>query len=448
VTSERYVVLGLSRARAEWLARLAQWANSSSVPVELVKCVSPEEVRARTSSGRTFSAMIVDGSQPFVDRDFIDSAARAHCPVIVVQDKVRHRDWASLGATAALQERFDQSELMSVLRSHCAAVRSGAEVPLLEQQPVSAGQRGDLIAVCGPGGTGASTCAMALAQALASGPGVPAGSGAGTVSRAAEGAVLLADMKRRAELAMLHDAGDVVPGMGELVEAHRYGRLQPREAVGLTFLVAERGYYLMLGIHRSYAWGSLKPRALDAALDTLLEAFGAVVCDIDADFEGESDGGSIDVEERNAMSRTVAASARALFAVGSGGVKGVHALARVIRDLVDFGVDPSVTVPVVNRAPRNRRARSEIASALAALTEPGRPFLSPVFLPERSLEDAVRACTRLPSSLANPLRRSLEAVVARTPGARPHRTERVVPGSLGGRGLDDTAATARTGAML
>ena len=61
------------------------------------------------------------------------------------------------------------------------------------------------VVIVGAGGSGTSTIAMALAQAWAS-------TGTDTV---------LVDGCRRADLAVYHDVGDVIPGLPELVELHR-----------------------------------------------------------------------------------------------------------------------------------------------------------------------------------------------------------------------------------
>jgi hypothetical protein len=138
--------------------------------------------------------------------------------------------------------------------------------------------------VCGPGGTGTSTVAMALAKALA-----------GDVTNA--GMILLADLARHAEQGVIHDAGDVVPGIQEVVDAHRNGRPSTDDIRAMTFTFSGRQYHLLLGLRRSAAWATIRPRAFEASLASLCGAFRVVICDSDSDLEGESDGGSIDVEE-------------------------------------------------------------------------------------------------------------------------------------------------------
>src|SRR5262249_37740870 len=148
---------------------------------------------------------------PALDRDLFARAIAAGCAVLVVDDRRVERDWSSLGAARVLPADFGRDDLLHALSAHARLVqRSHARAGDVVTRPVAGGWRGTVVAVTGPGGTGASTVAMALAQALAD-----------DVRQA--GLVLLADLRLHAELAMLHDVGDVGPGLQELVEAHRSG---------------------------------------------------------------------------------------------------------------------------------------------------------------------------------------------------------------------------------
>ncbi|MFP5377036.1 MAG: CpaE family protein [Acidimicrobiia bacterium] len=420
--AERYVVLGLARARSGWFAAVAQWANAGTIPAEFVKCVSREEVRARLASGRPFSALLVDGSLPVVDRDLVDAASAAGCPTIVVDDGRGGREWAAVGAAAVLRDFFDPKSLLDTLVAHADPIGRGDAVPGEPAPPTATAWRGRVAAVCGPGGTGASTVAVALAQGLADDPRLGH-------------AVLLADLALQADQAMLHDARDVVPGVQELVEEHRTRRLSPEEVRSLTFDVPERGYHLLLGLRRARFWASLRPRAFAAAFESLRGAYRVVVCDTDADVEGEDEGGSLEVEERHVMSRTAVLGADVVLAVGLPGLKGAHALARVLTDLRAAGAPPGRVVPVVNRAPRGGRARAELAATLAGLTgADAAPFAPVVFLPERRVEEPLTAGARLHPGLTRPLAGAFAAVVdgaAPPAGADDARLRPVRPGSLG-----------------
>jgi hypothetical protein len=427
VPVERFVVLGLAHARSAWFREVARWATSAMLPVEFVKCVSTEELRARLASGRAFSALLVDAGVPGLDRDLADSARAAGCAVLVVDDGRVRRDWAALGASAILPFDVGRAELLDALATHAAPIGRGvAELGRsLEVEPIGA-WRAPLVAVTGARGAGSSTVAMALAQALAA-----------DVRHA--GLVVLSDLALDADLAVLHDAGDVVPGVQELVDAHRAGVPSLEEVRAVTWDVPDRGYSLLLGLRRHRDWAAMRPRAVEAALDGLRRAYRLVVADVDPDVEGEDQCGSADVEDRNVLARTAVSRAAAVVAVGNPGVKGVHGLVRVLDGMLELGVDPGRILPVLNRAPRAPRARAEITRAVGSLltgVRDGERVSSPLFLPERRrLDDLLRDGERLPSALTRPIATTVAALLDRTPVedtvAGEVEPARVAPGSLG-----------------
>ena len=421
MSGSRYVLLGLAPARAEWFRAIGQWTNAGIVPAEFVKCLSGEEVLARLAGGRPFSAVLVDGSLTALDRDFIERAREAGCVVFVVDDPRRGRDWVGLGAAVALPPHFDRKDLLEALDAFTSQISRADRAPATDETSVDDRWRAPLVAVTGPGGTGASTAAIALAQGLA-----------GDVR--AGGAVLLADFRHRAELAMLHDARDMVPGVQELVEACRSGRPTSEEVRGLTFTVPDRGYSLLLGLRRPEEWPAIRPRAFAAALDGLRTSFRYVVADVGSDVEGEDDAGSVDVEERNAMARVTVAAADAVFVVGTGGMKGAHAAAAVIASLARLGVSAHRIVPVVNRAPRAATRRGEMRECLDTLLAGG-PVAGvqpPVFLPERHVDEVFRDAVRLPDALVMPLLESCRVVVEGAGSAKRVTRPRLVrAGTLG-----------------
>ena len=417
---DRYVLLGLAHARSGWFRSMAQWTTSGTIPAEFVMCVSAEELRARLSSGRPFSAVLVDGGLAALDRDLVDTARAAGCAVVAIDDG-RRRDWEALGVSDVLPEFFDPRSLLDTLRGQAAMITRSDDVPGGAVDDAAPAAAGHVVLVCGPGGTGASTAAIALAQGVAEAGGPPGG-------------VVLVDLALHAEQAMLHDTRDIVPGVQELVEAHRAGR-QPAEAIrDLCFSVEQRGYHLLLGLRRARAWSVVRPRAFSAAFDSLQSTFGVVVCDADPELEGEDEGGSIEVEERHLMARTAASRSDVVFAVGLPGMKGLYSLVRVLDELRSFGVAPSRIVPVVNRAPKSPAARAELTTTLATLAAPGGDALpGPVFLPDRRIDDTLRDGTRLPNALTEPLAGAFFALVGpeRSSVQRGRRGRPVRPGSLG-----------------
>jgi MinD-like ATPase involved in chromosome partitioning or flagellar assembly len=418
--SERWVLIGLAQARSAWFRDVAQWTTSATIAAEFVKCVSSEEVRARLASGRAYSALLVDASLASFDRDLVATAIAAYTPVIAVTDG-RGRAWSpdDLGVVAVLPAGFDRRQLVEVLEASARTIGRGDLLPPLLAEPAPPPWRGRLLAVCGPGGTGSSTVAIALAQGLAAD--VRFG-----------GRVLLADLALRADQSMLHDAGELGPGLQELVEAHRLGHPEPGEVRSYTFDVAARGYRLLLGLRRPAAWSALRPRATDAAIDALRRAFQLVVADISGDLEGEVDSGSIDVEERNHLARSSVLQADVTLVVGSPGLKGVHSVAGVVRSLAAAGVDPARVLTVINRAPRTPRARAEISAAISR-GSPVTALATPVWLPERKLDEALRDGVALPLPVVRPLTDAALALLERLADAVPPTVgpARITPGSLG-----------------
>ncbi|MFZ6005447.1 MAG: AAA family ATPase [Actinomycetota bacterium] len=426
--SERYVLLGLAQVRSAWFREVSRWATAAALPIEFLKTMSVEEVRVRLRSGRGYSALLIDDSMAGLDRDLVDSAREVGCAVIVVDGGRSATLWADLGASALLPSDFGQGELLQVLGQVSTPVARSDDnlVEVAPAVPSAGGFRGRLIAVTGPGGAGRSTVAMAVAQGLAADP------------RHAE-LVCLADLALHADQAMLHDALDVVPGVVELIEAHRSGTPTVDSVRALTWRVQGRGYHLLLGLRRHRDWTSIRPRALEAAIDSLRRGFRMVVADTDDDLEGERHTGSLDVEERNAMARTVASAADLVVAVGSPGMHGVHGLLRVVRDLLDHGVSGARIVPVINRSPRSPRARAELARAFGELLAAGGTDLevpSPIHLAERRrLDDLLRDGARLPDGWIAPVCAPVMALVERqvTAAHAPVVPEpvAVAPGTLG-----------------
>lgn len=392
--SGRFVLVGLARTRRPWFSEVARWSTSGAAPVEFLKCLTAEEVRAVLGAGRRVSALLVDGTAPGVDRDLVATAAQVGTATVVVTDGRVRRDWDSMGCAAVLPGNFGADDLRAVLERHARPVeptlRTDSRADFTE--PV----RSQLISVCGPGGTGASTVAMAVAQSLSIGrpPGTTA----------------LVDGARVADLAMYHDVDDVIPGLPELVEMHRVDHPDPDDIRGLLFRIEDRGYDLLLGLRTPRDWVAMRPHSLAAAVGGLERSYDLLVVDHDPDLEGEEDTGSVGIEDRHAIARTVLARADLAVLVGRPGMKGVADLVRLASAVADLGTPAERIVPVVNRCPRSPRPRSEICRAFQSLTHDTAraqgtgSIAPPIFLgPHRGIDAAHRSSTSLPEGWVRPL---------------------------------------------
>ena len=383
----------LLAGRESWADRVETWTDA----FELVRCSTPEEIRVLLAGSRPWSALLVDGGHPAADRDLLATAARTGTKPVVVGPPQPGVDWAALGAHQLLGPQFTADELATVVSD-----------PLAEAEALSVD--GAVVAVTGPGGTGASTVAIALAQGLSS----------------ADCRVLLADFSRNAEQHVLHNVERDLAGIGDLAEAFRTSTPPPKELRELAAEVPSRGYRLLGGLRRAVGWASLRPRALEAALTGLSSAYDVVVCDVDADLEGQAEGGSFDVEERNALARTAVREASVAVVVGGPGMKGTHSLLRVLGELWAYGVAPGRTVVVLNRGDETTLGR--VAGALETLkAQPARLL----FIPEMHLEAELRDPLPLPSQIVEPLSDTVTPLLKASPRGPAQGPVRIAPGSLG-----------------
>jgi MinD-like ATPase involved in chromosome partitioning or flagellar assembly len=433
VSAARYVLLGLAHPRSEWFRQLAQWCNGGSLPAELIKCLSAEEIAHRLDSGRPASALLIDATLPGIDRDLITAASSRGCAVIVIDNPRVIREWRSIGAAAVLPHDFGRAALLDALVSHASLIDRTSDSPAVFAEPLRSPLSGQMIAVCGTGGTGASTAAIAISQGLA-----------GRNRR-----TLLADLKLHSEQAMLHDVAVAAGGLQALVDAHRSTRLSPEQIPDFCLAVPTRGYQLLVGLRRARFWSSIRPVAFTAALTSLRDGYDAVVCDVDAEVEREETGGSLDVEERTTMSRLALMEADAVVVVAHPSMKGLHSLNRLLVELGDLGVNMAVVVVVFNQSAKSPRVRAGYASALAELIDwrkGDHPSVTPIHLPTREIDDVLRTGEAFPDALVSPLTVAVESLIAAglegsVEVKRLSVFARLRPGSLGADQFDEEKAS-------
>lgn len=424
-SADRFVVLGVAPVRSEWFRSVSRWANEAAIPVDFVKCVSVSEVASRLEQTRPFSALLVDALTPGLDRDLIDSARSRGCAVIIVNPGVADRDWRTLGAAAVLDDRFGAEDLVAVLRQ--AATPVGGAAPSSHPNAHARTQvvQANTIAVTGAGGMGTSTIAMALVHGLA--------------AAVEHRRLVLVDMAMRADQALLHDVGDVVPALTELVDAHRLGVPDDNEIARLIHSVPDRDYHLLLGLRHQRDWMTISGRALDATWTSLENLYTTIVADIDDDFDGAEATGAGDLEDRNRLARTAARRSRLVIAVGSPSTWGIRRLVMTLLSLIELGIPGERILPCINRAPRPPRARAELTRAVAALlhvhdTERTK-LATPIFVPDRrGLDDVVRDGAAIPNSIVAAVTAPTAALLSRTASRRASPESEpvaVTPGSLG-----------------
>lgn len=374
----RFVVLAVGASVADFRPVIAD--------TEVVRCPTDESAASALATGRRYSALLLPPTPGGGHQGVVAAAQRAAVPVLSLNSAAAAAELAAeLAAVAWPVPRADQPPDLG---------------PAPWPVPPSVGDPGArLVAVCGPGGTGASVVAAALGRNLP-----PAG-----------GRVLLADLALRADQAFLHGVGEDGPGLLDLVDRARYRPIGRAEIQRHTVALA-RGR-LLRGLRRAHHWTALPPAAFDHVLFRLLATSTLVVADVTGDVEGEAHSGSLDVEERNHLARRTIGAADVVVAVGGPGALGARHLATLIDDLLDLGIDPARIQPVVNRS-----------FSLPPTSVCGLPA-RPVAIPEAT-------CERLPPRSIAPLAAAVDRLLVNLPA--PDRVEApvpIAPGSLGCRTL-------------
>ena len=378
---EHFIVLGVARPRTGWLTDVGTWSTSSMLPIEFIRCVSVDEVRARLHSDRRHSAVLLGADCSGLDRDLLEAAIEARCAPIVVTDGAERRNWVELGAACTISTPLSAEILLGALREHAVGVERRTvtiEQPVRPEVPSTH----RIITVLGSGGTGTSTTAMALAHHFA------------INATNARASVALVDASLDADQALLHDLGDVVPGLPELVDLHRVANPSDDEVRNHFWFSPRHGYDVLPGLRRHRDWTALRRRATLAAVEAIHRSFELVIADVDADLEGEEQTGSIDVEERNLLARHLVTIADMVVLTLRPTVSGVSRAIGTIRDLDDLGVDLGRVLAVALGAPRSTRERSELTRTISGLIDealPERNLPTPVMVPiRRDLEPYVR----------------------------------------------------------
>ncbi len=372
---------------------LSSLATNGGAPIEYVACLTADEVRAVLMAGRVVSAVLLDASSTHLDRDLVSAIRSSGVSPIGVESNRSPRDWDSLNCDAVLNEEFDRDDLLSAVRRHARPVDDIPSVKRAILDRADRSARGDLIAVMGTGGSGSTTIAMALAQGLG----------------ATDSSVALLDGVRRADMAMYHHVGEILPGLPELVDAFRTGTCDPDDIRALTFTIEARGYDLMLGLRRPRDWATLRPPSTVAAIEGLTRSYSKLVAEVDPDTDSEQTTGSADINDRHLLTLHLARNADVFFVVTTPTMKGLNDLANLAMELQQMGVDSARVIAVFNRSKRSPVNRSRLNATWARLAalENLAPAPTAMHVPDgRAVESIHRDASPLPDSLCAPLARA------------------------------------------
>jgi hypothetical protein len=171
------------------------------------------------------------------------------------------------------------------------------------------------------------------------------------------------------------DAPEVTPTIRELIERLRLTSPTDDEVRAHLLPCPAHGFALLAGLRRHREWTALGDHCVGASIDALRRACTLLIADIDADLEGESETGSFDIADRNALSRHLASNADVVVVTGRADLVGVSRLVRIVDDVIALGVDIHRIRPVIMRSGRSVLAARDIRHCIERLLAELRPSL-------------------------------------------------------------------------
>ena len=370
--AHRYVLLGLASGAPPWMPTVDLRLADLGTGHEFLPCAGIADLLNRLASGRAFSALLVDHRTVGLDRELISRARTAACPVLVVGGDVER--WTGLGAAAVVQSDLDPTEFARTLERQARPI---GRIDRLEfgGPTRTTGDRwtGRLVAITGPGGTGASTIARSLAFGLAEDPRL-------------RGSVTLVDACLEADQALLHGVDDAPMTLQEATQAHR-GGLPGAEELD-RFLVAPVGlpYRLLPGIRRRRDWPTIGGSSLRATLANLCRHNLITVVDVDPDVDLAPDEQPTGPSTPGEPAQVVCDLADLVVVVGRTGTrsgrKGAAALGRTIANLLEAGLPDDRLLPLCLTDAPDRVRRSDRRRSKASVSNHVEDAEGTVLLPD------------------------------------------------------------------
>ena len=399
VSSPRYVLLGLASGEPAWLEVVARLVGRRSADDEFIRCTGPVDLATRLGTGRPFSAALVDHRTVGLDRELVRRASAAGCPVIVVGGADDPGRLVSLGAAAHMEEPPSAHDLDAMLAGHATPIGRIDDLRLgLRTEDGPTGWTGRMVAVTGPGGTGASTVAQLLAAAMADDPRMYS-------------SVLLIDACLEADQAHMHGITDPQVDLQAAARAHRNGDPVDSDLRALTFVPAGHRHRLLPGIRQRRDWPTIGGPSLEAALGNLRDHHLATIVDVDPYVDLAPTHQPVGPTTPGEPARIVLGMADLVLVVGGAGSDASRSLDRVRANLIESGLPTdrlielplatphSVGRPGSRRAGRAVRRGQSVRSGDRAADLPA--TLDDPDAPARLADRVLAVLDRLPSRTQN-----------------------------------------------
>ena len=355
VNGQRFVLLGLASGAPAWTSTIVRRLEGLGRASEFIACEDAADLFNRLGTGRPFSALLVDHRAVGLDRELISRAADRGCPVVVVGGSPAVARWRSLGASAVISDDLPAEHLAELLQRHARPIRPTDRLSLGVAPPAGPqrGWSGRMVAVTGPGGTGASRLARSLAAGLSRDPRM-------------RGSVLLVDACLEADQAHLHglDEDDNGPDLQAATQAHRGGDPERPALERLLTRPAGRPYRLLPGLRRRRDWPAIGGPSLRATLVNLRRHHLVTVVDVEPLVDLTPPGQAVGPATPGEPCRIVMSLADLVLVAGRPGERGARSTERVLANLADAGVPRDRLLPVVLTEHSGSRRRARRAARL------------------------------------------------------------------------------------
>lgn len=191
---------------------------------------------------------------------------------------------------------------------------------------------GAVVVITGPPAAAGTLAARAAAASAAARPG---------------STVLLADLTRRAVLDAVVACRSGPETLTSVLEASRLGA-PAAEALEVAAPPGPAGHRVLRGLAHPLDWTAVRAEAVDRALGALRARSELVIALVDPDLEGEAETGSVDLEDRHALTRWALAHASGVAVAAEPGPVGLDLARRLAAEL---GAAANEAVPVVVLGP-------------------------------------------------------------------------------------------------
>ena len=303
----------------------------------------------------TYSTLVVSHRWPALSARLVDQLHQRGRTVLGVYDPTEpeaREHLVSLGVDDTVAVDAEMQAFVHAVSRLSPAVSGPSDEQLPPDDASSPPPASRFMAVGGPAGSGATEVAVGLADAL---------SGAGHRTVIVDADDVTPSIAPRLGL-------PIEPNLRSAIDAVEFGLGDMRRTV---LNVGDAAFLVLGGLPNVSAWSQVRPTEVIAVTDKLMTAVDELIVNVGHRIESVGGG-----RERYGITRAVLAEAGVIVSVCSATPIGVARLLAWISDARAVAPDAPVVV-VINRAPRDRYRRAELAEEIVRSFEPVSLFFVP-----------------------------------------------------------------------